>query len=231
MTFSVIGRSGTGEQFGIAISSSSPAVAARCSHARSGVGVVASQNITDPRLGPEILARLRAGVSASDALTSVLAATRHASYRQVLALGRTGAAAVHSGSQTLGIFSAVIGMDCAAAGNLLANDRVPQRMVVAFEGTRGPLPERLLAALAAGRAAGGEAGPVHSAGIVVVRDVDWPIVDLRVDWSEQDPIGELASLYRLYAPQIEDYVCRELDPSHAPGFGVAGDPGLETNRS
>src|SRR5579872_309640 len=102
MTFSIIGRSPRGDQFGIAISSSSPAVAARCSHARAGIGVVASQNITDPRLGGRILARLAQGESADRALAEVLAATPEREFRQVLALGARGPAAAHSGVRSLG---------------------------------------------------------------------------------------------------------------------------------
>lgn len=223
MTFSIIGRSPRGSEFGIAISSSSPAVAARCSHVRAGVGVVASQNITDPRLGSRILTRLAQGESANAALWAVLAANAEADYRQVLALGVTGPAATHSGSRTLGMFSTALGLDCAAGGNLLADPDIPSAMVRAFETGHGTLAERLLVALRAGRDAGGEAGPVHSAGLLVVREVEWPIIDLRVDWSEHDPVAELDGLYRLYAPQIDDYVRRALDPAHAPRFGVPGD--------
>jgi uncharacterized Ntn-hydrolase superfamily protein len=79
-----------------------------------------------------------------------------------------------------------------------------------------------LRALRAGLDAGGEAGPVHSAGLLVVRDVSWPIVDLRIDWSDEDPVRALDSLWRRYAPQIDDYVRRALDPAGAPGFGVPG---------
>jgi uncharacterized Ntn-hydrolase superfamily protein len=223
MTFSIIGRSTQGNEFGIAISSSSPAVAARCSHVRAGVGVVASQNITDPRLGGRILARLAHGESADRALTEVLAATPERDFRQILVLGTTGPAAAHSGSRALGIFNTTLGRDCAAGGNLLAHPGVPSTMVQAFETGSDGLAERLLAALRAGRDAGGEAGPVHSAGLLVVRHVEWPIVDLRIDWSEHDPIAELDRLYRLYAPQIDDYVRRALDPLHAPRYGVPGD--------
>jgi uncharacterized Ntn-hydrolase superfamily protein len=223
MTFSIIGRSARGDGFGIAISSSSPAVAARCSHARAGVGVVASQNITDPRLGARILARLAQGDSADRALTEVVAATPERDFRQILALGTSGPAAAHSGSRSLGTFSTALGRDCAAGGNLLAHPDVPSNMVRAFEAGSDVLAERLLAALGAGRDAGGEAGPVHSAGLLVVRDVEWPIIDLRIDWSEHDPIAELDGLYRLYASQIDDYVRRALDPLHAPRYGVPGD--------
>ncbi len=96
-------------------------------------------------------------------------------------------------------------------------------MVRAFETAQGTLAERLLAALRSGRDAGGEAGPLHSAGLLVVREVEWPIIDLRIDWSERDPVADLDGLYRLYAPQIDDYVRRALDPSHAPRFAVPGD--------
>ncbi len=223
MTFSIIGRSPSGDEFGIAIASSSPAVAARCSHARAGVGVVASQNITDPRLGARILARLARGESADQALAQALAATPDRAFRQVLALGMAGPAAAHSGTRALGVFNTALGRDCAAGGNLLADPSIPSAMVRAFDTEPDVLAERLLAALRAGRSAGGEAGPVHSAGLLIVRDVEWPIVDLRIDWSEHDPVAELDRLYRLYAPQIDEYVRRALDPLHAPGFGVPGE--------
>ena len=223
MTYSIIGRNPRGDAFGIAIASSSPAVAARCSHARAGAGVVASQNITDPRLGGRILARLAQGESADRALAEVLAATPEREFRQVLALGISGPAAVHSGSRAMGVFNTARDRDCAAGGNLLANPEVPTTMIRAFESERGALAERLLAALRAGRDGGGEAGPVHSAGLLVVTDIDWPIIDLRIDWSDDDPIAGLDRLYQLYAPQVDDYVCRALNPSQAPSFGVPGD--------
>lgn len=222
MTFSLIGRSADGAQFGIAISSSSPAVAARCSHARAGQGVVASQNITDPTLGPTILARLASGDDAPRAIAAALAATPYGAFRQVLALGATGPAAVHSGAHALGVHATAIGRDCAAGGNLLANPGVPAAMVRAFEGAAGHLGARLLAGLRAGLQAGGEAGPVHSAGLLVVREVSWPIVDLRIDWDESDPIGALEKAWVVFAPQIDDYVRRALQPELAPSFGVPG---------
>jgi len=81
---------------------------------------------------------------------------------------------------------------------------------------------RLIAALRAGLHAGGEAGPLHSAGLIVVSDVPWPVTDLRVDWSD-DPIAELAALWHLWGPQAEAYRLRALDPTKAPGYGVPGD--------
>lgn len=221
MTFSIVARDLSSGMFGAAISSSSPAVAARCVHARAGVGIVATQNITDPRLGPMALQRLAAGESAQVALQSTLSATPHAAYRQLAVLGAVGPPAVHTGSAALGTVGSACAADAAAAGNMLACAEVPQIMLAAFKHHSGHLGERLLAALIAALDAGGEAGPVHSAGLLVVREVSWPIVDLRVDWSE-DPIGDLSRVWSVYAPQIDDYVRRAIDPCAAPSYGVPG---------
>jgi uncharacterized Ntn-hydrolase superfamily protein len=222
VTFSIVARSDDARLFGIAIASSSPAVAARCSHARAGIGAVATQNITDPLLGPRMLDGLRCGGNAAEAIAGVLDSTDFGDYRQLLAIGAQGPPAHHSGMHALGLVAAAGSEHAVAAGNLLANRQVPAAMIAAFEAAAGQLPERLLAALGAGAKAGGEAGPVHSAGLLVVREVPWPIVDLRVDWSDADPITELIGIWKRYAPQVEDYVRRALQPADAPGFGVPG---------
>jgi uncharacterized Ntn-hydrolase superfamily protein len=224
MTFSLVARSPDAELFGMAIASSSPAVAARCAHARAGAGVVATQNVTDPALGPQILGSLAAGATAKAALAVALGSTPHGAYRQLLVMGRTGPAATHTGSQAMGTAGFAVGAHCAAAGNLLASADVPVAMVAAFEAASGHFGARLLAALRAGAERGGEAGPVHSAGLLVVREVSWPIVDLRVDWSATDPIAALTALWGVYAPQIDDYVRRAVNPGAAPSFGVPGNP-------
>ena len=86
-----------------------------------------------------------------------------------------------------------------------------------------PHSRMLLAAMAAALAAGGEEGPLHSAGMLLVRDVPWPVADLRVDWSDGDPIADLHRVWTIYKPQLEDYVNRALNPTAAPSFGVPGD--------
>ncbi len=208
----------------MAIVSSSPAVGARCAHGRAGVGVVATQNITDPGLAPRVLDGLQGGLDAGNAVKHALAGTPFGAYRQLLALGRRGPPCVHTGDRALGVTGQAIGIDAAAAGNLLAHAAVPSVMVSAFEAGGGHLGDRLLEGVGAGLAAGGEAGPVHSAALLIMREVEWPIVDLRVDWSDADPVAVLAALWRRYAPQIEDYVQRALDPTGASSFGVPGDP-------
>jgi uncharacterized Ntn-hydrolase superfamily protein len=222
VTFSIVARSRDSQLFGLAIASSSPAVAARCAHARAGVGAVASQNITDPALGPLVLDALASGAESAVAIERVLAGTPHAQYRQLLAVGASGPPAVHSGSRALGIVASAISRDSAAAGNLLRSPEVPAAMSDAFERAHGDFAPRLLAAMRAGLAAGGEAGPIHSAGLLIVRDQRWPIVDLRVDWAHAEPLGALGALWELYAPQLEAYVQRAVDPGAAPSFGVPG---------
>jgi uncharacterized Ntn-hydrolase superfamily protein len=223
MTLSIAGRCAETGQLGIAISSSSPAVAARCAWARAGVGAACTQNITDPRLGAVLLDRMGEGDSAQEAMAAVTAEEPLIAWRQLTAIDRNGVTAAWSGVQTLGTYATAESADCVAAGNLLANSSVPLEMVGSFiGGSDTDLAGRLIAALAAGLRAGGEAGPVHSAGLIVVSDVPWPVTDLRVDWSE-DPIAELSALWRLWRPQVDAYRLRAVDPARAPGYGVPGD--------
>lgn len=223
MTFSISARcAGTG-QFGIAIASSSPAVAARCAHVRAGVGVASSQNVTDPRLGPAALDLMQRGASARSALATLAETNVHIEHRQLVAIDSQGRTATWSGRHTLGVHAVFERSDCAAAGNLLAHDGVPAAMVAAFEAARGGLGGRLVAALGAGLAAGGEAGPVHSAGLVVAGTEAWPLADLRVDWDDSDPVDRLCALWTLWEPQMDAYVQRALDPGKSPSFGVPGD--------
>lgn len=222
MTFSLVSRCAKTGQFGMVISSSSPAVAARCAHTRAGVGVVASQNITDPALGPLLLDELATGKTASDALQSITNGRQYIDYRQLLLVDAKGNTAIHSGRQVLGIWGEAQGKDCAAGGNLLANHNIPQAMITAFETATGHLGDRLIAALQAGLRAGGEAGPVHSAGMKIADKLDWPLVDLRIDWSD-NPITDLAAAWQVYRPQMAAYVQRAIDPTQAPSYGVPGD--------
>jgi uncharacterized Ntn-hydrolase superfamily protein len=224
MTFSIVGRCPETGQLGIAISSSSIAVGARCPWVRAGVGAVASQNVTLPALGPQILDLLESQqIEPAAALDRVLSANGWSEYRQVTVIDGRGRSAFFSGKEALGLHNAVAGEQCVAAGNLLAGAQVIEAMVQAFENVSGMLAERLLAAMHAAIAAGGEAGPVHSAALKVVGDVSWPIVDLRVDWAEQDPIGQLDGLWQAYRPQMQDYLARALNPTAAPSYGVPGD--------
>ncbi|PWU27308.1 MULTISPECIES: DUF1028 domain-containing protein [unclassified Pseudomonas] len=223
MTFSIVGRCAETGQLGIAISSSSIAVGARCPWVRAGVGAVATQNVTLPALGPQILDRLEAGLAPAAALDQALSSNGYGQYRQVTVIDQHGQVALFTGSEALGVNHAVAGENCVAAGNLLSSTAVIEAMTKAFEAADGCLAERLLAAMQAAMAAGGEAGPVHSAALKVVGDLVWPVVDLRVDWADEAPIDALEKLWVAYKPQMQDYITRALDPTKAPSYGVPGD--------
>lgn len=224
MTFSLVARCAETGMFGMAVASSSPAVAARCAHARGGVGAVASQNVTDPALGPMALDLMQQGLTAPEALADLLRRAPFTEYRQLMLIDAAGRTAVHSGPNALGIWTSAQGPDVAAGGNLLANDTIAQAMVDGFAASAGHLGDRLLIAMRAGLAAGGEAGPVHSAGLRLVDGrVSWPVADLRCDWTEDCPIACVATAWDVYKPQLDAYVQRALDPRAAPSYGVPGD--------
>lgn len=223
MTFSIVARCRETGMLGVAVASSSPAVAARCAYARAGVGAVASQNVTDPALGPRALDLMAGGATAAEAVAILRRTAPYAEYRQILAVDPEGGSAVHSGPRALGLWSEASAPDVACGGNLLAAESVPEVMVDAFTIATGHLGDRLLIAMRAALDAGGEAGPIHSAGMKLVREVAWPIADLRVDWTEGDPVAELTALWAIYEPQLDAYVTRALDPRAAPSYGVPGD--------
>ncbi|MCA3443094.1 MAG: DUF1028 domain-containing protein [Rhodobacter sp.] len=223
MTFTLAARCPETGQFGIVIASSSPAVAARCAHARAGVGVVATQNVTDPALGPRLLDLLDQGLTAQQALAGVTAATPDIGWRQVLVVDRAGGTAAFTGDRALGVHGQVQDDGVVAGGNLLAGPGVPAAMIAAYRAATGPFGDRLLAGLTGGLAAGGEAGPVHSAGMKIADRLTWPLVDLRVDWAETDPVTLLHKAWQVYGPQAQDYVRRAQSPGAAPGYGVPGD--------
>ena len=223
MTFSLVAKCVETGMCGTAVTSSSPAVAARCSYTRSGVGAVSSQNITDPSLGNFALDLLEEGLTAKEAIAKITKEKKNLEFRQILIIDGSGQIAIHSGNNSLGIFSDASGNNVLSAGNLLVNKEVTKVVVEKFEKTLGHLGDRLVAALQAGLDAGGEAGPIHSAGMQISDKVSWPIVDLRCDWSDDCPVKKLSQLWKIYKPQVKDYLQRALDPTKAPSYGVPGD--------
>ncbi|MCP8686765.1 DUF1028 domain-containing protein [Marinobacterium sedimentorum] len=222
MTFSVAGFCPDTGMLGCAITSSSIGVASRCAWVDSGTGVALTQNVTNPALGSLGLKLLREGLAPAQVLKAQACADTDVQWRQLGLVNARGETATFSGTRALGIHATAEGRHCLAMGNLLANAAVPQAMIGAFESSRGHLADRLLQALEAGLAAGGEMGPVYSAGLKICAEPSWPVVDLRVDWREQ-PILELRSLWTRYAPQMQAYITRASTPSDAESFGVPGD--------
>lgn len=223
MTFSLAARDPATGAFGMVLSSSSPAVASRCLHLRPGVGATASQNVTNPALGPLVLDALATGADAEAALNRALAEDARPEHRQLTVVDAAGRVAHFSGAHALGTHAVATGSQAVAAGNMLAGPEVVQAMVDAYRDSTAPsFEERLLEGLLGAVAAGGEAGPVRSAGLAVVEDAPWRVTDLRVDDAD-DPAGELARLLDLWLPQKRDYLTRALDPEAAPSYGVPGD--------
>jgi uncharacterized Ntn-hydrolase superfamily protein len=224
MTFSIAGRCAHTGMVGVAITTSSIAVGARCPHARAGAGAVATQNVTDPSYGPRILDLLAAGETAEVALAAALKGQKFTEHRQITVVDLAGGTASHSGAHMLGTHAVAAGVDCIGAGNLLRSTAVPGAMTEAFgHGATLHLAERLLRALEAGRDAGGEEGPTHSAALIVAHDLPFALVDLRCDWDDTDPVATLRRLWTDYEPQMEAYRTRAVNPTAAPSYGVPGD--------
>ena len=185
MTFSIAARCPETGMLGIAVTSSSICVASRCGFAKSGIAAAVSQNITDPTLGDAMIDACGEGMSAEQALEKVCQSSDNINWRQLSVVDAQGNVAHYSGSETLGVNGSAKGDNCVSVGNLLSATDIPQAVVKGFESATGHLASRLIAALEAGMAAGGEAGPIHSAGVKVVDKMAWPVVDLRVDWDDQ----------------------------------------------
>ena len=225
MTFSIAGRCARSGAFGVAITTSSIAVGARCPHARAGVGAVATQNVTDPNLGPLLLDLMAQGLSARDSIDRIIRDRPHIEYRQLTAVDRNGLSASWSGRNILGVHAVSEQRDCVAAGNLLKSASLATVMTDAFAANVDQhLAERLLRSLEGGLASGGEEGPVHSAALIVYHEQAFPLVNLRVDWNDENPIKVLRRLWEDYKPQMGAYLQRAIDPTKAPSYGVPGDP-------
>jgi uncharacterized Ntn-hydrolase superfamily protein len=214
MTCTILARCPETGQLGIGLVSSLMAVTGRCAFVRAGVGAVAVQSMADPRLGPAALKLLSAGYR-PDAVLRAFDRTEEAfEFRQVALVSARGNTAVHTGDRAVGLCGAAEAEGCASLCNRIVDPGLPELMVETCLRTSGELATRLMAAL---RAAidEGAAGTVRAAGLLVAEREPWPLVDLRIDWTEGDPVAELDHLWRLWRPQMRDYLNRALDPATA----------------
>lgn len=206
MTYSIIGRDPASGAVGAAVQSKFPGVGSIVLHGRAGVGCITTQAFANPRHGDDGLGLLAAGRDARDVLAELLRGDADAAERQLAILGTDGPPALHTGAEVLGWdgwSGGVLGADAVASGNTLRGEAVVRAMLDAFEAHTGELAERLIAALAAGRDAGGELRGQQSAALLVVkpgggyggysgRHVDISVYDHAV------PIDELARCYLLH---------------------------------
>jgi len=201
----------------VVVTTSSMAVGSRCAWAEANVGAVLTQHRTDPRLGPRILERLKGGAAPEAIVQDLERGEPNLGWRQLVVLDANGKGAVFNGAKITSVQNAKIGRNCAAAGNILRSTDVVDAMVSIFEASEEqPLAERLMRAIEAGEAAGGELKQLKSAALLVVHRESFPFVDLRVDLDSQ-PLVELRFLWELYQPSAEAYVVRAVDPDKAPG--------------
>ncbi len=216
MTFSLVGLCRRTGMLGTAVTTSSMGVGSRCPYARAGVGAILTQNRTDPRLGPLGLERLGKGDTANQVIEALVRDNATIAWRQLAVIDSGGDTAYYHGGNITSIHAAAQGDGVCAIGNILRSDTVPQAMVEAFgQQPDAHLAERLLQALEAGLAAGGELKQVKSAALLVVHEQDFPLVDLRVELDAQ-PLTALRFLWELYQPQAETYVQRAIDPNNVP---------------
>ncbi|SDR64365.1 Uncharacterized conserved protein, Ntn-hydrolase superfamily [Rhizobiales bacterium GAS113] len=217
MTFSLAGRCARTGMMGCAVTTSSIAVGSRCSYARPGIGAALTQHRTDPRLGPLALELLARGYDAKTALAGVIAVAPHRDWRQIAIIDRCGRTASFTGEHVDRTKSGEAhGRDCVAIANIVRSVEVPAAMARSFEADPDrPLAQRLVEALAAGEAEGGEFKPVASAALLVAHRESFAYADLRVD-DHPRPIDELRRLWRAYEPEADLYVLRASEPAFAP---------------
>jgi uncharacterized Ntn-hydrolase superfamily protein len=217
MTFSIAGRCARTGMLGVVVTTSSMAVGSRCAWAEAKVGAVLTQHRTDPRLGPKILARLKSGSTPEAAIHDLEHGEPNMGWRQLAVIDADGKGAVFNGGKITSVLNAKVGRNCAAAGNILRSTDVVDAMITSFEQNEDQsLAERLMRAIEAGDAAGGELKQLKSAALLVVHRESFPFVDLRVDLNSQ-PLVELRFLWELYQPTADTYVVRAVDPDKAPG--------------
>lgn len=214
MTWSILVRDAQG-RFGVAIASRFFAVGALCVHTQRGVGALATQALMNPLYGPAGLAALARGRAPADVVATLTAADAGRDHRQLHLLPASGAAAAHTGSACIDWCGHQQGHGpgngmqdgeaFSVAGNMLAGPQVLAATADAWLASAGqPMAERLLAALAAGEAAGGDKRGKQAAALRIHADEDHPALDLRVD-DHADPIAELQRLHQVSLQRFQPF--------------------------
>lgn len=199
-TYSIVARDAATGELGVAVQSHWFSVGSLVSWAEAGVGAVATQSVVEPAYGPRLLARLAAGAQPGPALEDLLSADEAARFRQVAVVDADGAVAVHTGEGCIPHASDLAGDGFSAQANMMASPGVPEAMATGFEAAEGPLARRLLAALEAAEAAGGDVRGSQSAALVVAPAAGEPwqhTCELRVE-DHGDPVTELGRLLGLH---------------------------------
>ena len=221
MTWSIIARDPRTVEVGIAVATKFFAVGGRVPYLRAGVGALATQALVNPLYGRRGLGLLEIGVPAADVVRLLTEADAGLGVRQLHVMDREGRFAVHTGQDCVDWAGNAMGQDCSCAGNMLSGPRVVSETVRVFEAaTSLPMARRLIAAMQAGEAAGGDKRGKQSAALVIVSTEEYADLDLRVD-DHVDPLTELARL---------EEVSRERWAYYRKFLPRAGNPVGETDR-
>ena len=217
MTWSIIARDAASGAFGVAIATRFFAVGALCPHAESGAGALSTQALVNPHYGRQGLELLRSGVPAPEVVKRLVAPDEGRSQRQLHVVDAQGRIGQHTGAQCVDWCGAVAGEGFSVAGNMLAGPRVVSATAEAFRESKASFPERLIAALQAGEAAGGDKRGKQSAALLVFSTEQYPDLDLRVD-DHAEPLVELKRLYEKAHERFIPYL--SCGPSQARPWGV-----------
>jgi uncharacterized Ntn-hydrolase superfamily protein len=225
MTWSIIARDETTGRIGVAVATRFFAVGALVPHIRTGVGAVATQAWTNPYFGTRGLALLAAGASAEDTVRMLLAADDGRDHRQVHVMDRHGRFAAATGSACVDWCGHLVRDTFSVAGNMLASEAVIRATADTFTAEGGkPFARRLLAAMHAGEAAGGDKRGKQSAALLIHDAEEYPLVDIRVD-DHADPLTELTRLEGVHRQRFVHY--RRFGPSRDNAMGLTDRAKLE----
>jgi uncharacterized Ntn-hydrolase superfamily protein len=216
MTWSIIARDESGA-FGVAIATRFFAVGALCPHAESGVGALSTQALVNPFYGKHGLDLLRAGVPAPEVVKNLTAPDEGRDHRQLHIIDVAGRIGQHTGAKCIDWCGAIAGEGFSVAGNMLANAKVLRETAKAFQKSKKPFAERLIAALEAGEAAGGDKRGKQSAALLIHSTEAYAELNLRVD-DHRNPLKELRRLYEKAHERFVPYL--KCSPSRARPFGI-----------
>lgn len=225
MTWSIVAHDPASGAFAVAVTTCNLAVGASCPFLRAGVGAVSTQSMSNRYLGPVVLDGLARGLSPQLALDSALAGDEGRGLRQIHVVDRFGRTAAHTGANCVEWCGSVAGDSFGVAGNMLAGEGVIAATAETFAKRTGlPLPERLMEALHAGQAAGGDRRGKQSAALVLTTTEDFPDISLRVD-DHAEPLVELSRLLALWRKQAEP--SQHTRPSRADPAGLTDMDAIE----
>lgn len=201
MTWSIVTHDPATGAFAVAVATRAFAVGAFCPFVRAGVGAVSTQSMTNRYLGPAVLDGLARGLDPASAIEGALAGDAGSGLRQVHAVDRHGRTAAWTGRNCVEWCGSVSVEGVSVAGNMLAGEAVIAETLATFQiHPAASLPERLMLAMLAGEAAGGDRRGRQSAAMRLITTEDFPDLDLRVD-DHPDPLAELSRLLGLWQEQ------------------------------